>query len=261
MSPAPFLVDVDGVSIEVLRIPVAGTGKPPIVMLHEGLGSIAMWREFPHTLAERIQAEVIVYSRRGYGHSAPRDASFATDYMHREGQKALPALLAALDITRPVLLGHSDGGSIALIAGGGTDLDLAGIAVMAPHVFVEDLSIASIEEAKTFYETSNLPEKLGRYHRDADHAFWGWNDIWLHPDFRQWNIEEFLVNITCPVLAIQGADDQYGTLAQIESVVEKAGGPAKMVVLPACGHSPHRDQPAATLDALADFMGRLTGDP
>ncbi len=251
-------VTVNGVSLETLRIPATEPNKPPLVLLHEGLGSVAMWRDFPSALAERTGAEVIAYSRRGYGQSSPRPESFTVDYMHREALEVLPSLLTALDITNPLLIGHSDGGSIALIAGGGLEMAFAGLVVMAPHVFVEDLSITSIEAAKIAFETTNLPEKLGRYHRDAAHTFGGWNDIWLHPDFRSWNIEASLPGITCPVLAIQGADDQYGTLAQIDSVVDHTGGRSSKAILADCGHSPHRDQPEATLSAISDFLETLS---
>jgi pimeloyl-ACP methyl ester carboxylesterase len=226
-------------------------------MLHEGLGSRAMWKDFPAALAEATGAEVLVYSRYGYGASDPLEAPFAADYMHREALESLPALLDALAIERPILFGHSDGASIALIHAGMQARPVAGVILEAPHVFVEDLTIASIEQAKTVFETTDLEAKLGRYHADPGRSFRGWNDIWLHPDFRAWNIEEALPGIDVPVLAIQGADDEYGTLAQIDAIEAGVAGPFERLVLEDCKHSPHHDRREAVLDASARFVGEL----
>ena len=176
--------------------------------------------------------------------------------MHREALETLPELLAALGVRRPVLVGHSDGASIALIHAGSRD-GLTGLVALAPHVFVEDISVKSIAEAKTAFETTDLPQRLARHHADARRTFYGWNDIWLHPDFRRWNIEAFLPAIRCPVLAIQGADDEYGTMAQVEAIERQVAGRCEVVKLAACGHSPHRDQPELTLAAIERFVATL----
>lgn len=252
-SAAPNILVADGAKIEYLDLP--GQGPVDVVLLHEGLGSVAMWRDFPAQVAAATGARTLAYSRRGYGKSDPANLPRRTDYMHEEARVALPAVLAARGITRPVLIGHSDGASIAILYA--ARHDVAGLILMAPHVFVEDITIASIEEAKTVYKTTALRDRLGRYHDDVDHAFWGWNDIWLHPDFRAWNIEAALPKITAPVLIIQGEDDQYGTVAQVDAIERQVAGPCRRLMLPACKHSPHRDQPDATLSAISDFVAKI----
>ena len=207
----PF-VTAGGHRLEYERIEVGGHDRPTLVLLHEGLGSIAMWRDFPHLLAHATVSRVIVYSRYGYGSSDPLREPRNVRYMHDEALVVLPELLDALSIVNPILVGHSDGGSIALIHAGASGRTVAGVVAMAPHVFVEDISVASIAAARDAYEATDLPSRLGRYHADVDGAFRGWNNIWLHPDFRTWNIEEFLPRIACPILAIQGEDDEYGTM-------------------------------------------------
>ena len=179
-----------------------------------------------------------------------------TRYMHDEGLTVLPALLDALQLDRPILFGHSDGGSIALICAGGTDTRLSGVVAMAPHVLVEDISVTSIAQAKVAWQTSDLPARLGKYHADVEAAFWGWNDIWLHPDFRAWNIEEYVPNIACPVLAIQGDDDEYGTMDQIDRIAAHARD-VELVKLADCRHSPHKDQPEAVIEAVGEFVNRI----
>ncbi len=252
------LVEIGGHRIEVVRLASAHprAGTPAIVLLHEGLGSVAMWRDFPQQVADATGCEAIVYSRVGYGRSDPISAKRTVRYMHDEALRALPRLLDALDVKAPILLGHSDGGSIALIHAGGTRRDVTALILMAPHVMVEDISVASIAQAKVAYQTTSLREKLGRYHADVDSAFWGWNDIWLDPAFRAWNIEEYLPGIRCPVLAIQGEDDEYGTMEQVERIARQARD-VDVVKLADCRHSPHRDQPAAVLDAIAGFVARV----
>lgn len=257
---APFFEEIEGVRLECAWVTPAGgadPARPTIVMLHEGLGSLAMWKDFPAALADAVGARVLVYSRYGYGRSTPLAAPFAVDYMHREGLEALPRLLDRLGIEAPVLFGHSDGGSISLIHAGGARRPVAGVVLMAPHVFVEDLTVASIEQAKQVFATTDLVEKLSRYHDDADRTFRGWNDIWLHPDFRAWNIEEYLPQVAAPVLAIQGADDEYGTLAQIDAIEAGVAAPVKRLVLEGCKHSPHRDRREAVLEATAGFVASL----
>ncbi len=253
----PF-VTAGGHRLEYERIEVGGHDRPTLVLLHEGLGSIAMWRDFPHLLAHATVSRVIVYSRYGYGSSDPLREPRNVRYMHDEALVVLPELLDALSIVNPVLVGHSDGGSIALIHAGGSGRTVAGVVVMAPHVLVEDISVASIAAARDAYETTDLPSRLGRYHAGVDRAFWGWNDIWLHPDFRAWNIEEYLPRIQCPVLAIQGEDDEYGTMEQLARITAGARD-VELLKLEDCRHSPHRDQPEAVLEAVSRFVDRVTG--
>ncbi len=199
-----------------------------------------------------------VYSRYGSGNSDLLDEDRAVTYMHDEALLMLPKLIDQLDIENPILVGHSDGGSIALIYAGSHDR-LRGLILLAPHVFVEDLSVKSIAEAKVKFETTNLPEKLARHHKDPTRTFWGWNNIWLHPEFRNWNIEEYLPRISCPILAIQGVDDQYGTMAQVDAIAKQSGGPVEILALPDCRHSPQRDQPEAVLAAIVKFVKGISG--
>jgi pimeloyl-ACP methyl ester carboxylesterase len=224
-----------------------------IVMLHEGLGSTSMWRDFPDRLAEATGSRTLVYSRHGYGGSSPLTRPRGVDYMHEEARVWLPAILERLDIRRPILFGHSDGASIALIHAAQPQCDIAAVIAMAPHVKVEDITIRSIAQAKTAYESTDLRERLSRYHTNVDSAFLGWNGIWLDPEFRLWNIETLLPRIRCPILAIQGEDDEYGTMKQIASI-GRAARDARLLALPACRHSPHRDQPEAVLEATQAFI-------
>jgi len=244
--------------LEFERIDVGGANRPTLVLLHEGLGSISMWRDFPNRLAHATVAHVVVYSRYGYGGSDALSGPRAVRYMHDEALVTLPQLLDALGIERPILVGHSDGASIALIHAGGANRPLTGVVAMAPHVLVEDISIRSIEAARVGYETTDLRTKLARYHADVDSAFRGWNDIWLHPDFRAWNIESYLPSISCPVLAVQGEDDEYGTMDQLARI-EQAVRDVDIVKLTDCRHSPHRDQLDAVLGAISRFVDRISG--
>ncbi|MSP48710.1 MAG: alpha/beta hydrolase [Alphaproteobacteria bacterium] len=250
-------VTVHGVRLEFQMIESAAGRPDTLVFLHEGLGSLALWRDFPAKVAATTGWRTFVYSRRGYGWSDPVVGPRSVRYMHDEAEAVLPDLLDRFGIDSPVLIGHSDGGSIALIHAGGTRRPVRGIVTMAAHVFVEDVTIRSIAEAKVTFETTKLGERLGRYHRDAAAAFWDWNDIWLHPDFRSWNIEACLPAIACPVLAMQGVEDEYGTGAQVEAIVAGVGSSARTLMLPACRHSPHRDQEAATTAAIAGFVAEL----
>ncbi|MEM7442174.1 MAG: alpha/beta hydrolase [Pseudomonadota bacterium] len=247
---------VRGHRLEVAHIP-GDADRPALVFLHEGLGSTALWKDFPASVAAATRCPTIVYSRYGYGKSDPIAGPRAVRYMHDEALHALPELLDELQVENPILIGHSDGASIALIHAGAGERSVRGLILEAPHVFVEDLTVDSIAKAKITYETTDLGAKLGRYHDDPDNTFWGWNDIWLHPDFRAWNIEEVLPSITCPSLVIQGADDEYGTLAQVETIAAQSGGPVDTLVLPDCRHSPHRDQEAATRHAMVRFIEEL----
>jgi len=233
-----------------------------IVFLHEGLGSVAMWRDFPQRMCAATGSRGLVYSRHGYGRSEPlfdwKNEPRRVDFMHDEATHALPELLDILEIHQPVLLGHSDGGSIALLHAALTQRPVEALIVMAPHVLVEDVSIRSIEAAKVTYETTDLRDKLRRYHDDPDSAFRGWNDIWLDPEFRSWNIEECLPAIRCPILAIQGIDDEYGTMQQIDRIASGAVNTrVELVKLANCGHSPHRDQPAAVIEAAGRFLSAI----
>jgi pimeloyl-ACP methyl ester carboxylesterase len=237
--------NVGGGRIEYQHI-IGDPQLPAIVMLHEGLGSLSMWKDFPGRLAQATRSSVVVYSRHGYGQSSPLQAARSVEYMHDEALIVLPQFLDALGIVNPILFGHSDGGSIALIHAGGSGRKVAGIIALAPHVFVEEISVTSIAAAKIAYETTNLRERLARYHDDVDGAFWGWNNIWLNPAFRAWNIEQYLPSIQCRVLAIQGAADEYGTMEQIERI-SRAAPNVELSKLDNCGHSPHRDQPGAVL--------------
>lgn len=251
-----MFTEVGGQRIEYARIEVGGKARPSIVLLHEGLGSVAMWRDFPGRLAHATGCDVLVYSRQGYGKSDPLTTPREVGYLHDEALHALPELLDKLTIARPILVGHSDGGSIALIHAGAGIRPVAGVVTLAAHVLVEEISVANIAAAKVAYETTNLRAKLSRHHSDVDGVFWGWNRIWLHPDFRAWNIEEYLPRIACPVLAIQGEDDEYGTMEQMRRIGAQVRD-VELLELEDCRHSSHKDQPEAVLDAITRFVDRL----
>lgn len=232
---------------------------PLVVFLHEGLGSVSMWREFPQQLCAAAGARGLVYSRPGYGGSATLqpEPGWTAAFMHEQAHELLPALLQALDIDtlhdRPWLLGHSDGGSIALLYAARYPQQIAGAVLLAPHILVEDLSVASIEAARVAYESTGLRERLARHHDDVDLAFRRWNRIWLAPAFRAWSIEAEIAAVRCPLLAVQGLDDEYGTLAQIRGIAARVPG-TELLELPDCRHSPHRDQPAALIAAATRFL-------
>ena len=224
-----------------------------MVFLHEGLGSISQWRDFPERIAAATGLPAIVYARYGYGQSDVLQQPFDVDFMHREALESLPEFLRALGIERPILVGHSDGASIALIHAG-SGHPVRALVAMAPHVFVEDISIQGIVAAKQAFETSDLPQRLARHHRDAVKTFYGWNDVWLAPAFRAWNIESFLPAVKCPLLAIQGYGDEYGTMAQVDAIARLAGGPVEVLKLEDCGHSPHKDQAETVVQAVSVFI-------
>jgi len=232
---------------------------PLAIFLHEGLGSVALWKDWPARVCDAGRLRGLVYSREGYGRSTPRphDERWPPTFMHAQADEALPALLAALhvDAGRYWLVGHSDGGSIALIHAARFPARVAGVVAIAPHVMVEDVALASIARARDAWTSTDLPARLGRYHADPTSAFFGWNDVWLSPAFRAWSIEDMLAEVRCPVLAIQGTDDEYGTLAQVERIRERVPS-AELLVLDGCGHSPHRDLPDALTRAIDDFIGR-----
>lgn len=244
------------VRIEHAWIAAPRPDAPLMVFLHEGLGSLSMWKDFPQRLCEALGVRGLVYSRPGYGRSTPREANehWAPDFMHRQADEVLPAFLRAVGVSEaPWLFGHSDGGSIALLHA--RRHPVAGVIVMAPHILVEPLSVASIAQARAAYGSTDLRQRLARHHDDVDSAFWGWNRIWLDPAFRDWSIEDEISAITCPVLALQGLDDAYGTLEQIHGIARRLPQ-TRVVELAACGHSPHRDQPQAVTDACRDFFDR-----
>ncbi len=238
--------------IEFVWVGDSNATAPPVVFLHEGLGSVAMWKDFPARFCDAHGLRGFVFSRPGYGRSTPRlhDVRWTPDFMHRQAGEVLPALLATVGIVRPWMFGHSDGGSIALLHAAGHDV--AGVVVVAPHLFVEEVSLTSIEKARDAYETTDLRARLGRHHDDPDSAFRGWNDAWLSPAFRSWNIERDIETITAPVLAVQGEDDDYGTLAQIRGIASRLPK-TRLLAIPQCGHSPHRDQP----EVLSREAGRF----
>ncbi|MDB5406594.1 MAG: alpha/beta hydrolase [Rhodospirillales bacterium] len=248
---------IQGRRLEFETIAAADPSAPTLVFLHEGLGSLALWKDFPAKVAAATGCGALVYSRYGYGWSDPLEAPRRADYMHDEALLALPELLDAVRIAVPVLIGHSDGASIALLHAGGTHRIVSGLVLMAPHVFIEEMTIRSIAQAKTVFDTSDLGERLRRYHRDPENAFRGWNDIWLDPEFRDWNIESCLSAVRCPVLLLQGADDEYGSLAQLDAIERGVAGPVERLVLADCRHSPQRDQEAATVEAIMQFVGVL----
>jgi pimeloyl-ACP methyl ester carboxylesterase len=247
---------VGGLQLEYRDIPAARGGRPVLLLLHEGLGCLEMWRQFPECLAETTGCRTITWSRAGYGGSQPYPEPRTPRYLHREALEALPSLLAGLGIQRPVLIGHSDGASIALIFASAFPAVPLGVAVMAPHEFIEERTLDGIRAAGALWETSDWPRRLARYHADPHRVFHDWHDTWLTPPFRQWSIVDDLQAIRCPVLAIQGEGDEYATLRQIDLIAEKVPG-TRLLKLADCGHSPHRDQEAAVLAALAEFIDRL----
>ncbi len=252
------------VSIEYQWLGSADAERPFIIFLHEGLGSVAMWKDFPQRLCEAVNFRGLVYSRPGYGKSTPRaaDDAWQADFMHRQAFEVLHTLLKALSINtevqKPWLFGHSDGGSIALLFAAKYSNNTSGSIVLAPHILVEEVSISSIEKAKIAYKTTGLRSKLARFHDDVDSAFWGWNNIWLNPAFRHWNLTQAIKTITCPLLAVQGLDDEYGTLEQIHGI-KRVLPHTQLLELSNCGHSPHRDRPDALIDACIAFVFSVVG--
>ena len=230
---------------------------PTLVFLHEGLGCVALWRDFPEALCERLQCRGLAYSRFAYGESTPRphDEPFPADYLERETQEVLPAVLDALGIERPWLIGHSDGGTITLLAAANDPgcVRYSGIVAIAPHYRVEEVCIAGIERARVAYEQGELRKRLAKYHRDVDSAFYGWCHVWLDPARRGWSIEAQLKNIACPALAIQGVQDEYATLDQIEAV-QRHAPQTKLMKVDDCGHFPFLAHPEAVIEAIAAFV-------
>jgi pimeloyl-ACP methyl ester carboxylesterase len=247
---------VAGRRLELLTVPVAAARAAPIVMLHEGLGSVSAWRSFPDQLAARTGRTIIAYSRHGYGASEPLRAPRDVRYMHAEAEIVLPALLAALELPPPVLFGHSDGASIALIFAGANASAVRALVLEAPHVFVEPLTVASIARVKETLATSGLIDKLARHHAEPSTTFWGWNDIWLDPAFARWDITSALESIDVPTLLVQSRDDEYGTVAQIEAI-GRALPHAQTLLFERGGHAPHRTHAEAVLARTAAFLAAL----
>ena len=257
---------VCGQRLEVRRIPGPPPGcgqkpaaeRPTLVFLHEGLGSISLWRNFPERLAAATGCPALVYSRRGYGNSDPLLPPYRRpfDYLHHEALEVLPALLVQCGIRKPILFGHSDGATIALIYASAPERGVTAVILEAPHVFVEPITLSGIRAICETWRTTDLRQRLARHHRHVDGAFWGWADAWLHPEFEGMTIEALLPLITCPVLVLQGEDDTYGTAAQVERVTTRVSGPASSRLIPNCGHSPHHEQTETVLDASLNFLTR-----
>jgi pimeloyl-ACP methyl ester carboxylesterase len=244
--------------IEYRMIGPMPDAAPTLVLLHEGLGCAALWGNFPERLAEATGCGVFVYSRVGYGASSPAAMPRGPDYMHVEALEVLPRVLDAIGFRRGLLIGHSDGASIAAIyAGGIQDHRIRGLALIAPHFVVEDISVKSIAAIKTLYEQGDLKPKLARWHRNVDNAFYGWNGAWLDPAFRDWDISDYLAYVRVPVAIVQGEDDQYGTSRQIEIAQEECYCPVDIALIAGAGHSPHREAAESTLATIADFADRI----
>lgn len=247
---------VHGRAIEYRMVPGDALAMPTLVFLHEGLGSVGLWRDFPDKVAHKLGARALIYSRFGYGGSDGLLAKREPGFMHEEALEVLPALLDQLGVEQPLLVGHSDGASIALIHAGAARRPVRGVAVMAPHVFVETVTTDSIARIRATY-VGGLRERLAKYHTHVDDAFLGWADIWLDPRFAAWSIEDVIPEISAPLLVIQGRKDEYGTMRQLDRIEAIAKAPLTRLELDDCGHSPHRDQEAACIDAIADFARRL----
>ena len=261
------IFNVSGVQLEVAIVGPVSPSTPALVFLHEGLGSVSLWRDWPAELCSQLQMPGLVYSRQGYGQSdatanvrnnskvlnGVRQGRLQADYMHHEALAVLPRLLQGLGIQNPILIGHSDGGTIALIYA--SHHPVAACVVMAPHVMVEDISVNAIAQARDAFLQGSLRERIAKFHADVDGAFWQWNDVWLSSEFRNFDIRKEIEGITAPLLAIQGEEDAYGTMAQIDDIALHVPH-AEQVKLASCGHSPHRDQPAQVHSAIAQFLSK-----
>jgi len=249
----------DGKSLEWATWGQPVAGRPVIVLLHEGLGCVALWRQFPQHLAQVTGCAVFAFSRQGYGQSDPADLPRAVTYMTQEAVSALPAVLDAIGADSVILMGHSDGATIAAeYAGRVADHRVRGLILMAPHVFTEPMGLAEIARARDLFAKTDLKDRMARYHRDPQATFTGWNDAWLNPDFAAWDVSEVIDYIRIPALVIQGCQDQYGTRAQVDEIANRSYAPVEILMLDECRHSPHQDQPDAVLNAVSDFTARLT---
>ncbi len=260
--PEHGFIEINGAHLEFAIFGAPPSEASTIVMLHEGLGSVSHWKNFPDRLASETGFGVFVYSRAGYGQSSPIELPRPMDYMTREAIDVLPRVLDASGFQEGILLGHSDGATIAAIyAGTVKDSRVRGLVLIAPHIFVEDVGLVSIAEAKSAYRTGELKERLQRHHKNVDNAFYGWNNAWLDPGFREWNVSEVVDGLSIPILAVQGRDDPYGTIAQIEEIEIRACSKIDVEILDNCGHSPYREQPEKFLKIVAEFTGRMnSGD-
>ena len=255
---ATGFLSVDGKNLEYACWGLSPSEAPTLVMLHEGLGCVALWRDFPEQLAAATGFGVFVYSRAGYGQSSTAELPRPIDYMTREAIDILPQVLRHIGFQRGVLLGHSDGASIAAIyAGSIEDYRIRGLILIAPHFFTEEMGLEEIANAKTIYETTDMKSRMAKYHRDPDNAFRGWNDAWLNPEFEDWNVSEVIDYLRIPVLAVQGVNDPYGTLAQIEEIEQRIYSPVDTETIEECGHAPHLEFPERTIAAVSEFCARL----
>lgn len=260
MKPTFSTLTAGGRRIEYARFGPGAESAPTLVFLHDGIGCASTWRDVPRELARETGCGALVYSRAGYGGSDPVPLPRPLTYMHEEGFFHLPAVLDAAGVRSAILVGHSDGGSIALLHASTPEASprVIGLLLVAPHVFCEEVTVRSIERAGAEYREGDLRERLSRHHGDnVDCAFWGWNRAWLDPGFRSWNIEEHLPAVAVPILVVQGTDDPYGTLRQVEAIERRSGGPVRRCILGRCGHSPHRDRRDETLSAMAAFVRDL----
>jgi pimeloyl-ACP methyl ester carboxylesterase len=257
-NPANVPLIVDGVTLEYACYGPTPDQAPTIVMLHEGLGCLSLWRDFPQQVAKATGMGVFVYSRQGYGQSDPVELPRPLDFMNREAQDVLPQILDQMGFQHGILLGHSDGATIsAIYAGSVQDHRVRGLILMSPHFFTEPGGLAEIAKSTQAFETGGLREKMQKYHRDAGGAFYGWNRVWLDPDFEDWNVAEVIDFLRIPTLAVQGRDDQYGTLAQIQEIDDRSYAPVDIAILDDCKHAPHQEQTTQTLAAIADFAACL----
>jgi pimeloyl-ACP methyl ester carboxylesterase len=233
--------------------------NPALIFLHDGIGSLSLWRDFPARVAEATGCRAFVYSRFGYGQSDPIDLPRPVHFMHDEALTVLPEIFEAAQITDSILIGHSDGGSISLIyAASEFGKNIRALVLEAPHVFVEEITVQSIYKAGEEYRNGNLKQRLERHHhKNVDIAFWGWNKVWLDPDFRSWNIEKYLPGVKCPILVVQGKQDQFGTMRQVEAILAQCSGKVETLILADCKHTPHKEQQNATFDAMVNFIRKI----
>ena len=252
----PF-IDIAGKRLEYGYWGDAAGNKPTLVFLHEGLGSLSMWRDFPEQVARRTGCSALAYSRAGYGNSEEADHRRSVAFMHQEAIEVLPEFLEKMHVRDVLLVGHSDGGSIALIYSAKPVVPVLALVLEAPHVFVEETTIQSIASSKEEYLFGNLKSRLAKYHPRTDETFLGWSDVWLRPEFLSWNIEEFLPRIRVPVLVIQGEKDRFGTVRQVEAIQKNFAGPVETLLIPECGHSPHREKPEQVMTAMVSFIERV----